>query len=94
MESKEGKPMKLDVVVDYYPGETGKYLKVIEDRCMACGKCAEICPLKVWEQVGNNYKPTGLKQCAECGACWNVCESDAIDFNEPAGGTGVRFTYG
>jgi ferredoxin-like protein FixX len=30
----------------------------------------------------------------ECGACWNVCPADAVEFDEPPGGTGVRFTYG
>ncbi len=28
------------------------------------------------------------------GACWNVCEFDAVIFEEPKGRTGVRFTYG
>ena len=35
-----------------------------------------------------------VTRCAECGACWNVCAADAVDFGEPRGGTGVRFLYG
>jgi ferredoxin-like protein FixX len=56
--------MKLEMKVEYRPGERGEFIQVIEERC------------------------------AECGACWNVCEADAVVFGEPKGGTGVRFAYG
>lgn len=29
-----------------------------------------------------------------CGACWNICDFDAVIFEEPKGGTSVRFEYG
>ena len=32
--------------------------------------------------------------CLECGACHQVCESGAIDFRYPAGGTGIVYTKG
>jgi ferredoxin-like protein FixX len=86
--------MEFKIVVDYYPGETGEFIKVIEENCKGCGKCADVCAVGVWEQDGTVYRPTRLKRCAECGACWNICEADAIHFSEPAGGTGVSFAYG
>jgi ferredoxin-like protein FixX len=48
----------------------------------------------VWLKAGEIYRPEKLARCAECGACWNVCAADAVDFGEPRGGTGVRFNYG
>ncbi|MFX1582939.1 MAG: 4Fe-4S binding protein [Promethearchaeota archaeon] len=32
--------------------------------------------------------------CLECGACAQVCESDAIRFRFPAGGTGIIIEQG
>jgi NAD-dependent dihydropyrimidine dehydrogenase PreA subunit len=86
--------MKIEMIVDYYPGDTGKFIKVDEEKCTACGLCAKFCTRNVWQQDGSVYRPSNLKNCVECGACWNVCEDDAVIFSEPAGGTGVRFSYG
>ena len=86
--------MKLEMKVDYYPGNTGEFLKVDEDKCTGCGHCAKFCARNVWVKAGSVFRPENLKECVECGACWNICTSDAVIFEEPAGGTGVRFTYG
>jgi MinD superfamily P-loop ATPase len=86
--------MKIQIIVDYYPGDTGKFIKVDEEKCTACGLCAKFCTRNIWQQDGSVYRPSNLKNCVECGACWNVCEDDAVIFSEPAGGTGVRFSYG
>lgn len=86
--------MKIEMIVDYYPGDTGEFIKVNEEKCTGCGLCAKFCTRDVWQQDGSVYRPSNLKQCAECGACWNICEFDAVIFGEPAGGTGVKFSYG
>lgn len=86
--------MKIEMIVDYYPGDTGEFIKVDEEKCTGCGLCAKFCTRDVWQQDGNVYRPSNLKQCVECGACWNVCEVDAVIFGEPVGGTGVKFSYG
>jgi NAD-dependent dihydropyrimidine dehydrogenase PreA subunit len=86
--------MKAALRLDYYPGTTGEFIKVREERCTGCGQCARFCPRGVWVQEGPLYRPRRLARCAECGACWNVCAADAVDYGEPRGGTGVRFRYG
>jgi ferredoxin-like protein FixX len=86
--------VKLETRVDYYPGDPGEFLSVIEGRCTACGRCARFCARNVWEKAGAVYRPVRIKECVECGACWNVCRDDAVVFGEPHGGTGVRFSYG
>ena len=86
--------MKLEMKVEYRPGERGEFIRVIEERCTGCGECAKFCTRDVWEKEGAVFRPRRLERCVECGACWNVCEPDAVVFGEPRGGTGVRFTYG
>ena len=86
--------MKLEMKVGFYPGDTGEFLAVDEEKCTGCGHCAKFCARGVWVQDGGVYRPKNRKACAECGACWNVCTSDAVLYGEPVGGTGVRFTYG
>ncbi|MFX0020215.1 MAG: ATP-binding protein [Promethearchaeota archaeon] len=86
--------MKVEMKVDYYPGDTGEFIRVDEEKCSGCGECAKFCTRDVWEPDGEIYRPVNLKRCCECGACWNVCFDDAVIFEEPKGGTGVRFSYG
>ena len=86
--------MKLIIKVDYNPGETGKFIDVDEQKCNGCADCAKFCARDVWVQDGEKFRPARLDQCVECGACWNVCEEDAVLFGEPKGGTGVKFSYG
>lgn len=86
--------MKVEMKVDYYPGETGEFVRVDEEKCSGCGDCAKFCTRNVWVKDAQIYRPKNLKDCVECGACWNICDEDAVIFEEPKGGTGVRFTYG
>jgi MinD superfamily P-loop ATPase len=86
--------MKLEVKVGRYPGETGEFIRVDAAKCTGCGECARFCARGVWVPEGGTYRPARLSECAECGACWNVCVPDAVVFGEPRGGTGVRFSFG
>jgi len=86
--------MEFEMKVDYYSGDSGEFIKVIEEKCTGCGQCAKYCTRNVWIVDGKIYRPKNLKDCVECGACWNVCTVDAIIFGDPKGGTGVRFTHG
>lgn len=86
--------MKLKVVVDYYEGDPGEFIKVDEEKCNACAECAKTCPRGVWRKIEKIFRPLNLKECVECGSCWTICPEDAIDYGEPKGGTGVRFKHG
>ena len=87
-------PLKLEMLCQFAPGDPGEFIRVVADRCTACGNCAAFCGRDVWQQTGEIYEPVNLVDCVECGACWNACPAEAVEFNEPPGGTGVRFAYG
>jgi Na+-transporting NADH:ubiquinone oxidoreductase subunit A len=52
--------------------------------CIACGYCAEVCPVDIWPQMTlksilaeevEEYLAHGLLDCVECGLCSYVCPS-------------------
>ena len=62
-------------------GRKNKYA-VDEPRCLRCGKCIEVCPMKLMPvlmykamQTGEpeEMKATNLMDCIECGCCAYVC---------------------
>jgi NAD-dependent dihydropyrimidine dehydrogenase PreA subunit len=89
--------MKIDVkdLTKRVPG-TGDFIKVDQERCNGCGRCAVVCVMNLWRlrdgvaSLVENYKD----KCLECAACYSVCEPDAINFQYPAGGTGVVYEQG
>lgn len=89
--------MKIDVkdLTKRVPG-TGDFIKVDQERCNGCGRCAVVCVMNLWRlrdgvaSLVENYQ----EKCLECAACYSVCEPDAINFQYPAGGTGVVYEQG
>nr|MDO8098661.1 4Fe-4S binding protein [Candidatus Njordarchaeota archaeon] len=77
-------------------GGTGEFIHLDESRCTGCGNCVRICPMNLWglrkgkAVVSKDY----FEKCVECGSCWLVCETDAVGFSYPRGGTGVTWEYG
>ncbi|WXG44390.1 MAG: 4Fe-4S binding protein [Promethearchaeati archaeon SRVP18_Atabeyarchaeia-1] len=77
-------------------GETGEFIAYSESRCTGCARCVKVCPMNIWGLRKGKavLSPDYRKKCVECGSCWVVCRSDAIDFSYPDGGTGVVWEYG
>ena len=75
---------------------TGDFIKVDQERCNGCGRCAVVCVMNLWRlrdgvaSLVENYQ----EKCLECAACYSVCEPDAINFRYPAGGTGIVYEQG
>ena len=84
--------------------ESGKatmlYPEVDENKCISCGKCAEICQFKAIIMIGET--PLVFPEmCHDCGGCFVVCSVDAITMREreigviEAGNSGsVHFIHG
>jgi ferredoxin-like protein FixX len=75
---------------------TGEFIRQDKARCTGCGRCVNICPMELWELKKSKafISPDYTEKCVECGSCWLVCESNAIEFRYPEGGTGVIWEYG
>jgi len=54
------------------------------DRCIACGRCAQVCPRGVFA-VGEIAVLPGIERCEQCGACIVQCPTDALAFVTPSG---------
>ncbi len=65
----------------------GKSAKVIADKCIGCGKCAEVCRFEAVtfdgpanDVVAKTYRIDPLS-CEGCGLCAYVCPAGAADFS-------------
>ena len=76
--------------------ETGDFIAYDESKCDGCGMCELVCAASLWSVGGGKAKlaPRYRELCFECGACWEICEREAIDFRYPAGGSGLVIKYG
>ncbi|MFX0057937.1 MAG: 4Fe-4S dicluster domain-containing protein [Candidatus Hodarchaeota archaeon] len=75
---------------------TGNFISIDNNKCNNCGKCLLVCLLSLWRKDDNNiYLSDEYKsKCLECAACYQVCETGAINFQYPRGGTGVIYEKG
>ena len=48
-------------------------LRLAEQRCIACGKCQEICPMNI-----NPARQTASAECIMCGKCIEACPHQAL----------------
>ena len=59
-----------------------KQYYLIGDKCIACGRCALVCP-ESCIGIGIPYEIDQSK-CVLCGTCYNVCPKEAIEKRETA----------
>ncbi len=67
---------------DFYSGYTAK---IIQDECIQCGKCAEVCRFNAIPVVREKYVVDPIA-CEGCGYCARVCPTDAIEMNDAYSG--------
>lgn len=68
----------------------------ITHRCTSCGRCAMICPAKLWIIKDNKVSIENGHEnwCLECGSCSQACPSSAIGMSYPMRGEGVVYKHG
>lgn len=49
---------------------------IINDDCIACGACAEQCPVEAISEGDGKYV-IDAEKCLDCGACADACPVDA-----------------
>ncbi|MBI5142083.1 MAG: 4Fe-4S binding protein [Nitrospirae bacterium] len=60
-------------------------IRLITDKCVGCGKCADVCPHGVFVVEGGKAAITDRDKCMECGACATNCEFGAIEVESGVG---------
>jgi len=63
---------------DFY---SGVLAEINQEKCIKCGKCAEVCRWDAIPVIDNKYVVQSL-DCEGCGYCALVCPTDAISMNE------------
>jgi NAD-dependent dihydropyrimidine dehydrogenase PreA subunit len=53
-------------------------LRMSAENCFGCGRCAEVCPHRVFSVGDKKAQITDKDQCMECGACAKNCPAKAI----------------
>lgn len=68
-----------------------KYLKNVvtlhlnEEECIGCGRCAQVCPHRVFEISERKAQIKDKDSCMECGACAMNCPVNAISVEANVG---------
>ncbi|MHC1565793.1 MAG: ATP-binding protein [Candidatus Syntropharchaeales archaeon] len=83
---------KVKGLYEVIPRET-EVVKVLKEKCNGCGKCADICPVGVYEMNEKKAEVVAIEFCQECGLCYHVCPVGAIAFTYPEGGTGIVYKW-
>jgi len=72
----------FEEIFDFYGGE----LAVIkQNKCIGCGKCADICRFKAIKYSDNRFEVSSI-DCEGCGYCEKICEIKAMSMFERKSG--------
>ena len=60
-------------------------LRLIEDKCVGCGMCLNVCPHGVFKLKEGKAQIFDKDSCMECGACAKNCAFSAIEVKSGTG---------
>ncbi|MCE5236382.1 MAG: mercury methylation ferredoxin HgcB [Clostridiaceae bacterium] len=60
-------------------------LQLTTEACIGCGRCAEVCPHRVFKMDGRKARIEDRDRCMECGACAINCPANAITVDAGVG---------
>lgn len=55
-----------------------RHAVVNKDICVACGTCADVCPMGAMKIVQGSFARPVEEQCVGCGVCARECPASAI----------------
>lgn len=70
---------EVEKTTEFYSGKTAE---IIEDKCIKCGRCIEVCR---FEAISDNFIVDEIS-CEGCGTCFYQCPADAIKFEKTKSG--------
>lgn len=53
-------------------------LALFEEKCIACGRCFEVCPNGVHEKLADGTRVLHREKCEACGLCVETCFAEAL----------------
>ena len=59
-----------------------KFIAKVGDLCVACGHCANTCPLNAIEIYKGLYAKVNIDKCVGCSKCAKVCPASVISIIE------------
>lgn len=69
-------------------------LKMESDKCVGCGLCHTVCPLRVIEMKEKKAVIKSPNLCIECGACMSNCPTGAVTVKAGVGCAQAIFNGG
>ena len=73
------------------------HIRIDHEVCKKCQRkiCLTICPAETykWDEEKSEVS-IAHENCLECGSCWVACKWDAIDWQNPPGGYGIKYKFG
>lgn len=79
-----GKVYSSAVNLAFYPLAVKDKKFAAGDKCVSCGKCAEICPMN--NITLENGRPKWNGKCTHCMACISKCPAEAIEYGKVSRG--------
>ncbi len=83
---------KIKDFFEMIPSKT-EFIKINPYKCSGCRLCYEQCPGGCFEMVEDKAVFKFPEFCFECGACFHICPSEAIEWDYPEGGTGIVMRF-
>ncbi len=71
------------------------HIKIDSEKCKKCDRkpCLYLCPAGCYTLMEDKVV-FSYEGCLECGTCRVVCPLEAIEWDYPVGGMGIRYRYG
>jgi MinD superfamily P-loop ATPase len=64
----------------------GKRASIMSEKCLGCGKCAEVCNFGAILSAHNSHYTIDEISCEGCGVCTHFCPANAIEFTDTVNG--------
>jgi len=92
----EFKTLKDKLGLDVFKEDKEPHIKIKEgmEKDSRLKRAILVCPAGLYSEGENGETKLLIDGCLECGTCLIACGSDILEWNYPAGGSGVQYRFG